>query len=305
MIRKPLQLTLAACLFGAALLTGCQKSVENSATPADQETTFAITEDDAEAEVTFGDVADQAMGVDGDIGIGQIDLFAGVQLTEDAPVIGGQQTLDQNNPPARCFTVTVVPRDPGVFPKTVTIDYGTTGCLGRDGKTRKGKVITVYSKPLIVPGAQAVTEFNNYFVNGVKVEGRHVIKNNSTSAVLTFTKLVQNGKLTKPDGNYINWNAEHTQTQVAGLGTPGFPRDDAWQTTGGARGETKRGDVVVTWSRTIMEPLFKSFDCRWITKCIVKIVRNDQQALLNFGNGTCDNIATITANGNTREIKLR
>jgi hypothetical protein len=308
MIRKPLQLALAATLFGAVLLTGCQKSLQDDNLLAtEQETTFAVTEDDAEADATFNDVGEQALGIDGEIGIGQADFFAGINLNErDIRVLGNENVLDNNNPPpARCFTVTVSPRDPLVFPKTVTIDYGTTGCKGRDGKVRTGKVITVYSKPMMVPGAQAVTEFDNYTVDGVIVKGRHVVKNNSSSSVLIITRLVQNGQLIKPNGNYIKWSAEHTQTQVAGLGTPGFPRDDEWSITGGARGETKRGNDIIEWSRVIVEPLHKAFTCRWIDKGIVKITRNDKEARLNFGNGTCDNLATITVNGVTREIKLK
>lgn len=305
MTRKPLLLALAAIFFGTALLTSCQKSLnDDTLVNAEAETSFATTEDDAEAEITYGDVGDQVAGVDAEVGLGPIDLFgsANAELPGEANLNPDISTDPPNG--NRCFTITVSPRDPGVFPKTVTINYGT-GCLGRDGKLRKGKIITVYTKPLIVPGAQATTEFDGYYIDSVKVEGRHIIKNNSTSAVLIFTRLVLNGKLTKPNGNYIKWNAEHTQTQVAGLGTPGFPRDDEWNTTGGARGENKRGEKLASWSRQIVTPLHKAFVCRWIDKGTVRITRNDFTALLNFGDGTCDNKATITVNGVTREIKLR
>ncbi len=308
MIRKPLQLALAATLlFATATLTSCQKQINNGTETEDASTlTFEATEDDAEAEVTFGDVGDQAMGADAEAGLGQIELFGGANTggNNDLPLLEGDVAYDPNNPTNRCFTITVVPKDPGVFPKTITIDYGT-GCKGRDGKWRSGKIITVYSKPLVAPGAQAVTEFNNYYVDSVKVEGRHVIRNNSTSAVLVMSRLVQNGKLTRPNGSYVKWNAEHTITQVAGLGTPFFPRDDEWNTTGGARGETFRRNITTTWSRQIMEPLHKAATCRWIDKGVVKVTRNDQTAVLNFGNGTCDNKATITKDGVVKEITLR
>lgn len=306
MIRKPLQLALAATfLLASATLTSCQKQINDTATEDASTLTIEATEDDAEAEVTFGDVGDQAMGADAEAGLGQIELFGGanngnssvdIDLNEERPADSAQGV--------RCFSITVVPKDPGVFPKTITIDYGT-GCKGRDGKIRSGKIVTVYSKPLVVPGAQAVTEFNNYYVDSVKVEGRHVIKNNSTSSVLIMTRLVQNGKLTRPNGSYVKWNAEHSTTQVAGLGTPFFPRDDEWSTTGGARGETFRRNTTTTWSRLIVEPLHKANACRWIDKGTVKVTRNDKNAVLNFGNGTCDNKATITIDGVTKEITLR
>ena len=307
MIRKPLQLALAATFFlAAATLTSCQKQINETATVDANTLTIEATEDDAEAEVVFGDVGDQAMGVDAEAGLGQIELFGSANAGGGTSVdtdLGMEMPADSAQP-VRFFSITVVPRDPGVFPKTITIDYGT-GCKGRDGKTRSGKMITVYSKPLVVPGSQAVTEFNNYYVDSVKVEGRHVIKNNSTSSVLIMTRLVQNGKLTRPNGSYVKWNAEHHITQVAGLGTPFFPRDDEWSTTGGAKGETFRRNVTTTWSRLIVEPLHKANACRWIDKGVVKVTRNDKNAVLNFGNGTCDNKATITIDGVTKEITLR
>jgi hypothetical protein len=302
MTRKTFQLALAAtALLTAFTIIGCQKQINATTEPDDAtQLTLQASEDDAEAEIAFGDIGDQAIGVDGENGLGQSDLFNGGST--DGETTG----IDQGNDPIgnRCFTITIVPKDPLVFPKTITIDYGD-GCKGRDGKVRKGKIITVYSKPLILPGAVATTEFGNYYCDSVKVEGKHIVKNNSTSAVLVITRIVQNGKLTKPNGCTIHWNAEHTNTQVAGLGTPGYPRDDEWNITGGARGEVACGGKSYNWSRLIVEPLHKAFVCRWIDKGIVKITRNDHTAMLNFGNGTCDNKAVITKDGFRKEITLR
>jgi hypothetical protein len=83
---------------------------------------------------------------------------------------------EPNNPGAgRCFTVTVTPKERGVFPKTVVLDFGD-GCQ-MNGKLRKGKIITVYSGPLHKPGNKAVTEFNGYQVDNRRISGRHVIEN--------------------------------------------------------------------------------------------------------------------------------
>lgn len=291
MIIKP-GLKTATALFSAFIfLTACQKQLSDTTltvTPAEAELSQAVSEDDAESEVAFNEVYENVLGNE-TAGIGDMEPDGG-----DPPP----------DPTQRCYTVTVVPRDPGVFPKTITIDFGA-GCLGRDGKTRKGKIITVYTNPLVKPGAEAVTTFDGHFVNDTKVEGRHTTKNNSTSAVRIFTRTVIDGKLSKPNGNYIKWNATHTNTQVAGLGTPAFPRDDEFNITGAARGENKRDDKINTWSRLILEPLHKRFTCRWFDKGVVKITRNNIPSLLNYGNGTCDNDATVTINGTTKNIKLK
>jgi hypothetical protein len=36
----------------------------------------------------------------------------------------------------------------------------------------------------------------------------------------------------------------------------------------------------------------------------VSIIKNDATSILDFGNGECDNLATITIDGITKEIRL-
>src|SRR5262245_54777108 len=62
-----------------------------------------------------------------------------------------------------CATVTVNPTGAGVFPKTLTIDFGT-GCTSATGVTRKGKVIAVFSDYVHVTGATMAVSFENYYV---------------------------------------------------------------------------------------------------------------------------------------------
>ncbi|TAD92230.1 MAG: hypothetical protein EAY75_03070 [Bacteroidetes bacterium] len=271
-------------------LTACQKQAdtETTATPEEVELSTLSTQDDAEADLVYNEVYEIALGTE-ETGIGEMEPD-GFDIITDVNL--------------RCYKRTVDPRAPGVFPKTVIHDFGT-GCLGRDGKFRKGKIITRYSQPLVVPGAEATTTFDGFYVNDTKVQGRHTIKNNSTASNRIFTRAVIEGMLSRPNGNYIKWSGTHTNTQVEGMGTPLFPRDDVFSITGGARGQNKRGDTTTTWSRTIIEPLTKAFTCRWFSKGTVNITRNQIAAILNFGNGTCDNDATITINRRTVPIKLR
>lgn len=282
--------SLGLCLL-ALLSAGCQKAIESTTmAPQEVENLAASTQDDAMADQLFAEIHEQEMGL---------------QEEFDVPGIGLSEVSDisQDSTGNRCVKMTIVPRNPLEFPKTVTLDYGD-GCTGRDGRMRKGKMITVYSAPMVRPGATAVTRFENYFVGPVKVEGRHTTRNNSTSTVRIFTRTVENGKLTWQGGATTTWNATHTNTQVDGMGTPGFPFDDAFEVTGGARGILERGGNRVEWSRRIETALYKTFRCRWVQKGVVIISRNNNRAILDFGDGTCDNKAIITINGTRREITL-
>ena len=88
---------------------------------------------------------------------------------------------------------------PGEYPKTLTLDFGT-GCTSADGIMRKGKLIYLFSGPLLLPGATASVSFNQYIVNGYGILGTYTITNNSSESLgISFTTQVTNGIITYPD----------------------------------------------------------------------------------------------------------
>ena len=245
---------------------------------------------------TFDDVFDNTAGIDG-VTAGE-DL--GIYGSTGVGIFPGQATEE---PATRCFTVSVTPKDKGVFPKTVVIDFGT-GCTARE-HLRKGKIITVYSGPLHKPGSTAVTTFDGYQVDSFKVEGKHTILNSTEPGAnqRRFTRTVENARLTNVNTNFWrSWSGVLVMKQLEGNGTPFYPMDDIYQFTGSRKGENAKGR---SWSSTIVNPLVKAFTCRWISKGTVEIRVNDTVGVLDFGNGDCDNTATVTVNGVSREITLR
>lgn len=284
------------------IFIGCQKSAEvsNSVTPEELEQTITISEGDAEAEVLYDDVFDNVMGVDDQIGIGS-GIGVHNASNGNGEIGDGIAARTDSN---RCFTKTVTPQTPGVFPKTIVLDFGN-GCTGPGGHVRKGKIITVYTGPMFIPGSKATTTFDNYYVDSNKIEGVHVIQNNSTSNNKIFTVRVENGKITKPSGNYTAWNKNKTWTQTEGNGTPNFPVDDVYSITGTASGTIKKGTVLIQWSSEIIQPVIRKFTCRWPVQGQVRKTRNSRTSVLDYGNGTCDNKAIITINGQTHQITLR
>ncbi len=280
------------------LITSCQKENSQNGTEdeQEQEASRASGEADAEAEVIFNGVFDDAMGVNDEVALGGTGVFGRINA---------------------CPTVTIVRATPtSPFPVTVTLDFGAAGCTGPDGHFRKGKVITTYTNRLLVPGAMATTRFEDFYVDSVKVQGIHKITNTSTPFTppappvdRKFKVEVIDGKLTKPSGNFVEWNSVKFIAQWEGLGSI-TPIDDIFKIEGNARGRVRRGAILVLWESNIMEPLFKRFTCRWITRGKVKTVRvaatptSPWVAVLDFGNGTCDNQAILTINGIPRQITL-
>ena len=267
---------------------GCAKQIADNNTKEETQI-VAASEDDAEADVAFNDVYNSVAGVNDDIGIAETEVGADTQIPIPLSV--------------HCYTITIAPLAIGVFPKTVTIDFGA-GCLCKDGKTRKGKIITVFTGRLKVPASKATTTFDGYYVNDVHVEGTHVIQKNSTAAVRIITRTVIDGKLSKPNNNSILWNATLTSTQTAGLGTPNYHLDDEFDITGNATGQNSRNGNIATWSRLIISPLHKKANCKWFDRGTVTLTHKTFTADLDFGDGTCNNLATVVFKDVTYPITL-
>jgi hypothetical protein len=299
---KPTRLLAFALLAMATFVVSCEKDKsESELTPAEQEqATLASTEADAETDNMYSEVFDNVMGVNTEVGMGGTGVFSGrFALTN-----GRVTQVDS----IQCFVVSVIRLSTtSPFPVRIIVDFGT-GCVGRDGRLRKGKIITTYTDRLLHPGAVATTTFEQYSVDSILVQGTHTVSNVSTTTALKFTIQVQNGKLTHPNGNYQQWNGTRTITQIEGMATPTTPIDDVFNITGQGSGVVKRNNIITTWESQIIEPLRKRFICRWIVKGQVKIIRHigtaTQQAILDYGQGLCDRNATLTLNGVVHNILL-
>lgn len=288
----PAVLLSSMLLFSMLIISSCQKENSQNGTEEEQEiaASRASSESESEAEIVFNGIFDDAMGVNDEVGVGGTGVFGRLNV---------------------CPTVTVTRLNPpDLFPVKIVMDFGANGCVGQDGHFRKGKVITIYTNRLLVPGAIATTTFDGFYFDSTKVEGTHKITNTSANnTTRQFTVVITNAKLTKPNGNFIEWNSEKVITQMEGLNTP-IPLDDIFKIEGGSRGVVKRGPLLVGWQSTILEPLVKRFNCRWIVRGVVRTVRLNATtntpwvALLNFGNGTCDNLAVVTINGVSYQITL-
>ena len=292
----------------------CSKEKSGAGSDAEQEAVSVATgESDAEAETIFNGIFDDIMGTSDDVGMagtGWYGRSSGTTRTGDLDALGRVTA---------CYTVTVTHlTSASLFPVRIVIDFGTQGCLGPDGHLRRGKIIAEYTNRLIVPGAVASTTFENFYFDSIKVQGTHKITNTSSPTNTqplsrSFKVEVINAKLTRPNGNYIEWNSTKTVTQIEGLITPDRPIDDIFRIEGTSRGRALRGNLLVAWESSTIEPLIKRFLCRWIVKGKIRTVRVNSAAnspwiaVLDFGNGTpppCDNQATLTVNGRTHQITL-
>lgn len=193
-----------------------------------------------------------------------------------------------------CATVTVTPASG--FPKNIVIDFGTAGCTSPRGVTRRGIINVTLTDSLRRPGSVATMTFNNYYVNGYKKEGTITWTNTSTAGTKSWHRVCQNGKITAPNGNFWTHSGEQDIVQTMGASTPINTLDDELSITGGhtvtnAAGRTRTG--------TILTALKKKTACNWIDQGTYQVQGPNHTAIIDYGNGTCDNNATISIDGQT------
>lgn len=202
-----------------------------------------------------------------------------------------------------CPSVTITHPSDAVWPKTITVDYGT-GCTGFYENTRAGKIGIVVTGPRRETGSKRTVSFDNYYINGIKVEGTHEVENmgfNSSQNLIVSVTLA-GGKLTLPDGKTIQRSFEHQREWIAGLLTKNI-WDDECLVTGTAAGVNING---VTYTKDITAALHWERVCRFVVSGVIEVERADAEPFtIDFGTGDCDAVATVTRGNDSKEITLR
>jgi hypothetical protein len=224
------------------------------------------------------------------------DVF--LEIAQDNNIAGNFAPEPVNNI-IPCATVTITPAQG--FPKTVVIDFGVS-CT-HNGITRSGKINIVLTDSVRRPGSTATMTFTNYFVNLYKVEGTITWTNTSTPNTRSWTRVTTNGKITAPNARFWLHEGTRSVTQTAGVGTP-TPIDDIFLVTSGNHTVTNSSNISRTC--TILEALQRKVACSNIDKGKIKVQGPNHYATIDFGDGTCDNLALLSIDGRApRTIILR
>jgi len=241
----------------------------------------------------------------------EIDDIAIGQLVAKS-AIGGKATVSADDDRVACAKVTA---DIGSDKQgTILIDFDQTqdgspnpgGCIDPRGNSRKGKIIISWvGAAWYQQGAIITIALDNYKINGVAITGGreiHNITDDATPLIQVSTVFAQH-EATWPDGSTASRTIHKTRTwdvlqeTLTVTQTPGT--DDA------ASGQTKNGKQ---YSVTITEGLVYTQDC--VSANVYIPIRgketftvNDANTLhFDFGDGTCDNIFTLSYNGLSQTV---
>ncbi len=262
-----------------------------------QKEKLKVAEEMGEEEVIAETVWGELLGESDDVGsLLHGNSYLNANLEND-PI------YDAKNRPStsgqRIVTIEQIPGEsqwPG-FPKKVTIQY-IDWQIGQ-GPIKNGFMYIILNGPIDRPGTSRIITTENYTVGGNLIEGTKTIARvDATNWQITLV----GGKITFEDGTFATREMTRNRKWVSGMRTPFFIWDDEFEITGNASGTRRNG---VGYSATITNPILMKMACRWFVSGTIEMVSNNNTIIIDYGDGECDNIATVTVNGETQEITIK
>lgn len=186
-------------------------------------------------------------------------------------------------------------------PVTFEIDYGTTtGCLAFDSlSTKYGKIRITTAKRWSAYNNPVTIDLLNYKINTVNYSAQIIITRLDS---VTVTTQINNGHCTNGTWN-IDYTGTKTIKQIAGYSTKNNEADDVISITGSSSGKNREGRNFTT---NITSALIKKSTCKWMSSGTVDVTPDGfKTRTVDFGNGSCDDDATFTVNGQTISFKLK
>ncbi len=282
MKRQKLKLGMMVLALVGLMLTSCQDDGIVIETSASEEIDLKAAETEAEI-----DKASEGVSA----------IIEEVYLGEEFPELTKTHPITDRYLP-ECVTITIVLTQ---NMKTVTIDFGD-GCELRNGNFLSGKIILEYEKDPEAATKMISYSFDNFYFNRKNIAGGGSIlrersnENGNHQSTKTFDITV-----TWPDGLFASKVGVRVREWIEGQGTPAWG-DNVFLITGNATFTKKNGTVL---SAEVVEPLRRELACKFLVSGIVNLTKNENTGVLNYGDGACDDLATISINGGEeREFHL-
>jgi len=202
-----------------------------------------------------------------------------------------------------CAVITIEYPEDTPYPRIVTIDFGEEGCAFTHQDvtiTKKGKIIVSISDRFINPGAVRTVMLDSFYVNDNLIEGTRTMTNNGIgdNGFYSFTVELTGGKVITDEGLVIEREYTRTRAWIAGFDTPKYHFDDEFSVTGNGAGVNSDG---ISYIREITAELHIARNCPWILSGEITTIAEENDMVVDFGDGTCDNIATRSINGGEPE----
>lgn len=229
--------------------------------------------------------------------------FSDAQSIADEAAAGNMSSYKSENVDGILSTCATITHDTLSDPRVLTIDFGDLNCTCNDGRQRRGKIIVTYTGQYREPGHIHTITFDNYFVNDNQVLGTKTVINNgyNNDGNLYYSIEVDGSIIRANDEGTITFVSSREREWIEGESTPERV-DDVYLVTGTASGTNSEGG---SFTATITSALRRTVACHQFVSGTAEVTpANRPTRYIDFGDGSCDNQATVTVNGNEHIIQL-
>jgi hypothetical protein len=188
-------------------------------------------------------------------------------------------------------------------PFSITLDWGT-GCNNNDGIIRSGTINISLSGLMNEKNSVATMKIENYIVDGKKISGTTKITYVGPNTGNNWPRysIISEGKIEFADKSFMTYRSESVRLQAEGSRTA-IITDDLWRTEiNSASGINRDG---TKWTAKTTKVMIKKGDCKWYNSGTLVITpEKGDIKTVDFGDGTCDNKATLKIGDKTTDITL-
>lgn len=186
-----------------------------------------------------------------------------------------------------------------------TINFGKDSCTGFDGKVRQGKIIMTSIGDYWGGDAEITLRLVDYYVDGNQVQGTSTVTSTFNAAGNRESLIVEEGSVILADGSgTITWSSLKTREVTSGSDTY-VKKDDIIEVTGSSSGTLVSGN---TFTSQTQSPLVRNHQkgCSGVfISGITRITISDgTEIIVDYGDGTCDKLATVSTGGISETITL-
>ncbi|MCF8378659.1 MAG: hypothetical protein K9H49_03720 [Bacteroidales bacterium] len=203
-----------------------------------------------------------------------------------------------------CFEVTVHDNGTAEFwPRSWTFSYTNEDCVDFFGNTKLGAVNVLLTGYWKNEGSSRTITYEDFTINGNKLEGTRTILNTGLNDMqnLTFERSCVNASYSQGDTATMTWESNRNVEMINGYETF-IAADDEYMVAGGASGVNFEGKA---FTASITEELHYMRCSMFPVSGIVTIdIDGGSSIYINYGEGTCDNVAEVTIDDLTTEITL-
>lgn len=199
-----------------------------------------------------------------------------------------------------CATVSVLLTET-TWTRTVTFNE----CTLPNGNVLNGQIIATGSLNFDTPSYVINYSFVDFYHNDILIEGNRTVtrtmaSTTSLAAVHPVATMDINMTATFPSGLEVTRVGTRVREMIEGFDTPLNWIDNIFSITGNWVTTFPSG----TRTSTISTPLRIRMNCGNIVRGVIDVVGPFGTASINFGDGTCDNLAVLTINGTETTITL-